>query len=288
MKDQTIINKLNKLEDKITNETVKPDFRDCLIASLCVKNFTIETAAEIEHKNMLLCTVYDMNLAVCLKNEIRIQELEVFNDEDNMIYIINCMKTHEPLTIINNEISCFLKASKKLVVEIREIMNTRTFSDKSESILRLFDEDTQERVKKILKKTFDCYKFEFSVELVFKNKDGKEIIHEVEYAFREFERNKGLSERPQIPNGAGMFYEFPDEKIFGFITKNVVRELSVAYIKDDGTITEIIDRKANDNDVYHNKVPCKYVLEMTKGWFAEHDIHEGDNVKMKSIICNEL
>ena len=287
MRDQSLLNALENIENKISNELDKPSYRNCLLAGLCVKKFTVETAKEIAEKNMLLCTVNDMNLAVCLRNKLKVQKLFQFNDEDNMRYVINCMETEEPLTIINNEVSTFIIESKKLVSEIQEILNEGKTFERNKTILSLFDEDTQKQVNELIKQTFECLKFEFSVVLRFSNKCGKEIIHEVEYAPREFERNRGLSCRPYLPDDAGMFYEFSQEKIHHFITTDVCRDLSVAYIKADGTITEIIERKANDQEVYTNKVPSQYVLEMTKGWFDKNNVQVGDNVKVKTIIAYE-
>ena len=287
MKDQVRLIDLKNIENKISNELEKPSYRDCLITGLCVKKFTVETATEIAKKNMLLCTVDDMNLAVCLRNNLRIQKLFQFNDEDNLKFVIQCMETEEPLTIINNEVSNFISESKKLVAEIQGIVSNEITIEETQSILNLFDEATQKHVSDLMKKTFECLKMDFSVALKFSMKDGNELIHEVEYAPREFERNIGLSGRPYLPDNAGMFYEFSQEQIFRFITTNVVRDLSVAYIKADGTISEIIERKANDQEVYSNKVPSQYVLEMTKGWFDENNVHVGDRVKVKTIIAHE-
>ena len=62
-------------------------------------------------------------------------------------------------------------------------------------------------MNELIKQTFECFKFEFSIALSFSNKCGKEIIHEVEYASKEFEKNIGLAGRPYLPNNIGMFYE---------------------------------------------------------------------------------
>ena len=287
MKEQIRLNTLKKIENKISEEIEKPSYRDCLISALCTKKFTVETARMINERGILLCDYNDMNYSLCLKNGINIQTFRQFNDDGNLRYVLKCVDEEEPLTIINNEIYMFMKESKKLVKEIQNLVEKQSTFNSSETILSIFDNETQKRVLELQKKSFEYFKFVFSVELIFANKEGKEFIHEVEYAPREFERNIGLSCRPYLPDAAGMFYEFPQEGIHYFITTNVIRDLSVAYIKADGTITEIIDREADDRKSYANKVPSQFVLEMTKGWFENNNIHEGDKIKMKTIIANE-
>ena len=186
-----------------------------------------------------------------------------------------------------------LKIENETMIEERDVAEYKVknitrieIKNVDESILVLFDEKTQKKVKEIMVASFKCFSFDFNGILSFKRKDKTEFTHETEITMYPIEEEIGLSKRPFIPDGAGMWYENRGEEICGFITEDVVRDLSVAYVKKAGTIVEIIDRKANDNEVYYNKEPAASVLEITKGWFEENNIHVGDTVRLKTIIAN--
>ena len=275
---------LKYIENILSKGSSEP-YRDYLIATLVAKNFTVETAKEISQKNMLLCTVDDMNLGIALKNHIRISEIASFNDEDNLRFVINSLSSEEPLTLINNEVKEVLAASKELVSEIQNLVKEKTTEDTNESILKLFDEKTQKHVEDLIVASFDCFRFDFAGDLIFTRKDTSILMYEVELALSYEELNLGLSKRPYLPDTAAMWYEFKQESNFPYVTIDVVRDLSVAYIRENGIIAEIIDRKANDDVPYLNKEPAKYVLEVMKGWFEENNIHVGDHVRVKTIIA---
>ena len=275
---------LKYIENILSKGSSEP-YRDYLIATLVAKNFTVETAKEISQKNMLLCTVDDMNLGIALKNHIRISEIASFNDEDNLRFVINSLSSEEPLTLINNEVKEVLAASKELVSEIQNLVKEKTTEDTNESILKLFDEKTQKHVEALIVASFDCFRFDFAGDLIFTRKDTSTLMYEVELALSYEELNLGLSKRPYLPDTAAMWYEFKQESNFPYVTIDVVRDLSVAYIRENGIIAEIVDRKANDDVPYLNKEPAKYVLEVMKGWFEENNIHVGDHVRVKTIIA---
>lgn len=274
-----------KYIETILSKGTTDSYRDYLIATLVAKNFTVETAKEISQKNMLLCTVDDMNLGIALKNHIRISEIASFNDEDNLRFVINSLSSEEPLTLINNEVKEVLTASKELVSEIQNLVKEKTTEDTNESILKLFDEKTQKHVEDLIVASFDCFRFDFAGDLIFTRKDTSTLMYEVELALSYEELNLGLSKRPYLPDTAAMWYEFKQESNFPYVTIDVIRDLSVAYIRENGIIAEIVDRKANDDVPYLNKEPAKYVLEVMKGWFEENNIHVGDHVRVKTIIA---
>ncbi len=115
------------------------------------------------------------------------------------------------------------------------------------------------------------------------NADNQTVNLEVEVAESVLEQNKGFTNRFYIPEGTGMFYIFAVEKICRFVTIGVGVPLSVAYIKSNGEISEIIDRDADDSKVYQNKESVKYVLEVPQGWFSKNKIKEGDFVKYDAL-----
>lgn len=119
--------------------------------------------------------------------------------------------------------------------------------------------------------------------LTITKQDNQTVRLEVEVAENELEQNKGFTNRFYIPEGTGMFYIFEFERVCSFVTVGVGVPLSVAYIKSNGQISEIIDREADDSKIYHNKESVKYVLEVPQGWFSKNGIKEGDFVKYDAL-----
>ena len=265
-------------------------YREALITSLVARQFKVQDANDIAEKKMLFSTVHDMNYVLAVKHMAKVYDLEMLNDEDNMRYIIKNIESDDPLTMVNEEVRTAYLESKKLVKEItRLIKTTKKHSDPSQSILILFGQETQENVQLLYYSSYWCYKFLNSVELEFTREDETYILKSTaELASNFQETNTGLSRRPFIPEDAGMWYDMGDDAIQRFVTTNVVSPLSVAYVQTDGLITEIVDRKANDHIAYANKMPVRYVMEVPQGWFKKNDIKEGDYVRQKSIITEDI
>ena len=117
-------------------------------------------------------------------------------------------------------------------------------------------------------------------EVDFLHDNNIKVKLSVEIADNPILRSRGFTNRFYIPYDTGMFYEFESEIIHNFVTTDVGFPLSVAYIKYDGRITEIIDRKADDHTSYTNKEPVQYVLEVNQGWFEKNGIHVGDYIRL--------
>lgn len=288
MDDRFVEDALKRLEDNLSSDKERHSYRECLLTAIVAKNFTLKTAELIVESNMLRCTVYDMDFSIALRNHIHFWDILLFNDEDNLRFVIENLDSDEPFTLINNEVKNTLIASKELVEEIKLLMKDNKIKDENASIIELFDENTRDTVDALLKESFSCYLFIFTGDLLFTRKeDNSQFKYNVEMASLRFESETGLSRRPYIPDGAGMFYEFDSSGTHGFVTSNVVRDLSVAYIDATGIITEIVERKADDRNPYYNEIPCKGILEMTKGWFIENNIRVGDTIKLKTIIARD-
>ena len=277
---------LKLIEDVLSEGKSNCDYRECLIAILFAKKITIKDAKESIKKNSLYCGILDMNSTIALKNGFNLYDVTLFNNTQNVKNIIANLDSDEPLTLLNQEVKNIIVNSKKLLSEIEQLLEVNNSKNDDDSIMELFDETTQKKVEDLIKISFDCYKFLFSVILTFTRKDKSEFDFQFEVVTAEWMSNLGLSRRPYLPDGAGMFYPFEKEGSYGFITENVVRDLSVAYIKADGTIIDIIERKANDCEPYFNTIPAKSILEVTKGWFEQNNIHVGDTIKLKTIIEN--
>lgn len=288
--DKNIINALNRIENSLARDD-KPayanSYRDAMIASLVAKQFTLKDAQEIAKKNILMSTVHDMNFTLAVKNWLKVYDLELLNNEYNLQNVIETIEDDEPLTMLNQEVKEAFLCSRKLVKEITRLFKQLKNPDFSQSIATLFGKETQERAQKLVYLSFWCYKFLNSVDIEFTRQDGTTLTLRAELAATREESDTGLSKRPYIPDDAAMWYDEGSDAIQFFVTTDVVIPLSVAYVRSDGLITEIIDRKADDRHPYENKVPCRYVLEVPQCWFKKNSIQEGDYIRQKSIITEE-
>ena len=91
-------------------------------------------------------------------------------------------------------------------------------------------------------------------------------------------RETGLMFRKSMPDTAGMLFVFDESAGHCFWMKTTDLPLSIAFITDDGTISDIAEMKPQTEN---NHCPTKagsYALEMNKGWFARKGIKPGMKV----------
>ncbi len=112
-----------------------------------------------------------------------------------------------------------------------------------------------------------------TIELVV---DGHEVVAEL--ADDPAERAKGLMYRKALGTDAGMLFAYPETAQRGFWMENTQVPLSIAYIRHDGTIATIKHMVPFDRTSVKSDVPVLYALEMTRGWFEDHEVQVGDRV----------
>lgn len=89
------------------------------------------------------------------------------------------------------------------------------------------------------------------------------------------DREQGLMYRKSLEPNEGMLFVFSENAGHCFWMKNTLIPLSIAFMRQDGTITDLDEMQAetvNNHCPTHNGV---YALEMSKGWFAAHGIKAG-------------
>ncbi|MDC8830017.1 DUF192 domain-containing protein [Alteromonas gilva] len=104
----------------------------------------------------------------------------------------------------------------------------------------------------------------------------KDINLEVEYAKTFEQRVQGLMFRKTLCSSCGMLFKFDPEKQASMWMKNTFIPLDVAFIDRNGVITDIKPLQPQDLTSVGASTLVRYALEMNQGWFAEHDIHVGD------------
>ncbi|MGZ7175831.1 DUF192 domain-containing protein [Burkholderia gladioli] len=94
-------------------------------------------------------------------------------------------------------------------------------------------------------------------------------------AANEADREQGLMYRSQLAPNEGMLFVFNENAVHCFWMKNTLIPLSIAFIRADGTITDIDEMKAETTDNHCPRNNGVYALEMSKGWFTAKGIKPG-------------
>lgn len=99
-----------------------------------------------------------------------------------------------------------------------------------------------------------------------------------EVARSEATRQRGLMARRDVAGDAGMLFVFPRTELRTFWMKNTPSALSIAFIADDGRISQIEDMKPFDLAYTRSREAVRYALEMPRGWFESAGLKPGDKV----------
>jgi uncharacterized membrane protein (UPF0127 family) len=90
------------------------------------------------------------------------------------------------------------------------------------------------------------------------------------------EREKGLMDRPALPDTAGMLFVFGRDQILSFWMKDTPVNLSIAFLDSNKTILNIREMMAFDETTLHRSTGlARYAIEARQGWFADHGIVAG-------------
>lgn len=111
--------------------------------------------------------------------------------------------------------------------------------------------------------------------------NGVQIL--VEIADDDATRMRGLQGRKNLPENHGMLFVYSRGDRRAFWMKDTLIDLSIGYFDSAGTLVEIYEMKAGDeNSTISRSRDIKYVLEMPAGWYARHGISAGTvSLKLK-------
>ena len=93
------------------------------------------------------------------------------------------------------------------------------------------------------------------------------------------DREQGLMYRTQLAPNEGMLFVFGENAVHCFWMKNTLIPLSIAFIRADGTITDIDEMQAETTNNHCPKNNGVYALEMSKGWFTSKGIKPGMKIQ---------
>ncbi len=106
---------------------------------------------------------------------------------------------------------------------------------------------------------------------------GMHVI-QAEVAATDATRAKGLMFRKELAPNTGMLFVFEQPNVQCFWMRNTLIPLSIAFILDDGTITNIADMAPMTENSHCSSAPVRYTLEMEQGWFAKRGITAGKKI----------
>jgi len=111
---------------------------------------------------------------------------------------------------------------------------------------------------------------------------GERVEVEAEIAEDEAKRRKGLMERTELAENAGMLFVYDREQSLSFWMRNTLIPLSIAYIGAEGRIVDIQDMQPLDETPHPSAEPAQYALEVNQGLFEERGVEVGDEVEVPS------
>ena len=88
-------------------------------------------------------------------------------------------------------------------------------------------------------------------------------------------RGTGLMFREKLGPNQGMLFVFDEKSQQCFWMRNTPLPLTIAFIDDDGTITQLADMAPFDESNHCSQKPVSYALEMEKGWVAKRGLAAG-------------
>jgi uncharacterized protein len=98
-------------------------------------------------------------------------------------------------------------------------------------------------------------------------------------AANDADREQGLMYRSKLGPNEGMLFIFNEHAVHCFWMKNTLIPLSIAFMRADGTITDIDEMQAETTDNHCPKNNGEFALEMPKGWFSAKGITPGMKIQ---------
>ena len=98
-------------------------------------------------------------------------------------------------------------------------------------------------------------------------------------AANDADREQGLMYRTNLAPNEGMLFVFNENAVHCFWMKNTLIPLSIAFMRADGTVTDIDEMQAETTNNHCPKNNGVYALEMSKGWFTSKGIKPGMKIQ---------
>lgn len=108
-----------------------------------------------------------------------------------------------------------------------------------------------------------------------------DLVIDAAVAANPTDRKRGLMYRTQLAPNEGMLFVYNVDAVHCFWMKNTQIPLAIAFMRGDGTITDIDEMQAETTDHHCARNDGLYALEMNQGWFQANGI--GPGMKIDSL-----
>jgi len=102
----------------------------------------------------------------------------------------------------------------------------------------------------------------------------------VEIASTPAQREEGLKNRDEVPDGTGMLFVFQAEAVHSFWMMDTYVALDIAFIDANFRIVDIQQMEPLTTDLHTSARPAMFVLEVRQGWLEERGVRVGDGVEL--------
>ena len=103
----------------------------------------------------------------------------------------------------------------------------------------------------------------------------------VEIADNSLSLSTGLMFRQSLKDNHGMLFVFSSPQVLSFWGRNTYIPLDIAFISPDKKIANIDKVPVMSDRSVYSSVPCKYAIEVSRGYFSDKGISVGDSISIK-------
>jgi uncharacterized membrane protein (UPF0127 family) len=105
---------------------------------------------------------------------------------------------------------------------------------------------------------------------------------DVEIAKTPQERERGLMQRPALPEGSGMIFLFDNERARGFWMKNTPMALDIFFVNADSQIVRVAKNTTPySTERIESEAPAQFVVEVPAGYADRFGIVAGDRIRFR-------
>lgn len=108
----------------------------------------------------------------------------------------------------------------------------------------------------------------------------------VELALDNPTRNRGLMHRTSLAEDVGMLFVFPDSAPRTFWMRNTLVPLDIIFLDDAGRVINVEEAPPMvERPGFHSARAARFVLELRRGWCAEHGLQAGDRIEIPAEVA---
>jgi len=96
--------------------------------------------------------------------------------------------------------------------------------------------------------------------------------------------SKGFMNIRQAKKHIGLFFAFKEDGNNHMWMKDTYLPLDIIFLSKDGSIVEIIDGKPMDKTSIGGNIPCKWAIEVVKGFVKENGILCGQKISIRRMV----